>query len=72
MTNHVAYLESWLKGMNGDPRFIFRAAAQASKAVEFVLSFSRDRVAIVEPAGDEFRSEDPLPRSTATADREAP
>jgi len=54
LTNHAAYLKSWLKGMNGDSKFIFRAAAQASKAVEFVLSFSRDRVAIVEPAGDEI------------------
>ena len=45
LTNHAAYLESWLKGMNGDPKFIFRAAAQASKAVEFVLSFSRNPVA---------------------------
>jgi antirestriction protein ArdC len=54
MTNHAAYLQSWLKGMNGDPKFIFRAAAQASKAVEFVMSFSRDRVEVVEPAGDEI------------------
>ncbi len=54
LTNHAAYLKNWLTGMNGDPKFIFRAAAQASKAVEFVTSFSRGRVAIVEPAGDEI------------------
>jgi antirestriction protein ArdC len=54
LTNHVAYLDNWLKGMNGDPKFIFRAAAQASKAVEFVTSFSRNAVAIVEPGGDEI------------------
>lgn len=52
LTNHASYLKSWLTGMNGDPRFIFRAAAQASKAVEFVTSFSRDPVAITEPADD--------------------
>jgi antirestriction protein ArdC len=52
MTNHVSYLQSWLQGMNGDPKFIFRAAAQASKAVEFLLSFSRTSVAITEPADD--------------------
>lgn len=52
MTNHAAYLESWLKGMNGDPKFIFRAAAQASKAVEFVLNFSRNAVAVTEPVDD--------------------
>jgi antirestriction protein ArdC len=54
LTNHASYLKSWLTGMNGDPKFIFKAAAQASKAVEFVLSFSRDRVEVVEPAGDEI------------------
>jgi len=48
MTNHASYIEGWLKGMSGDPRFIFRAAAQASKSVEFVLSFSRHPV---EPVG---------------------
>jgi antirestriction protein ArdC len=52
MTNHAAYLESWLKGMNGDPKFIFRASAQASKAVEFVMSFSRDRVEVVGQTDD--------------------
>lgn len=48
--NHAAYLQGWLKGMNGDPKFIFRAAAQASKAVEFLLSFSRTSVQSAEPA----------------------
>ncbi len=54
LSNHVAYLESWLTGMNGDPKFIFKAAAQASKAVEFVLSFSRNRDVVVAPAADEI------------------
>jgi antirestriction protein ArdC len=27
--------------MSDDPKFIFRAAAQATKAVDFLLSFSR-------------------------------
>ena len=40
LTNHVAYLKSWLKGMSDDPKFIFRAAAQASKAADFILSLS--------------------------------
>jgi antirestriction protein ArdC len=52
MTNHAAYLENWLQGMNGDPKFIFRASAQASKAVEFVMSFSRVPVEIGGPADD--------------------
>jgi len=54
MTNHAAYLKCWLTGMNNDPKFIFRAAAQASKAVEFVMSFSRNAVGVVDPAGDEI------------------
>jgi antirestriction protein ArdC len=32
MTNHVAYLGNWLQAMRNDPRFIFMASAQASKA----------------------------------------
>ncbi len=39
MDNHAAYLKSWLKGMSDDPKFIFRAAAQATKAVDYLLSF---------------------------------
>jgi antirestriction protein ArdC len=53
LTNHAAYLKSWLTGMNGDPKFIFRAAAQASKAVEFVLNFSRHPVQVVGLTDDE-------------------
>ena len=41
MDNHAAYVKSWLKGMSDDPKFIFRAAAQATKAVDYLLSFSR-------------------------------
>src|ERR1700733_3555338 len=50
LTNHAAYLKSWLKGMSSDPKFIFRACAMASKAVEFVLSFSRTSVESPESA----------------------
>jgi antirestriction protein ArdC len=50
LTNHAAYVKNWLQGMNGDPKFIFRAAAQASKAVEFLMSFSRTSVESPEPA----------------------
>ncbi|QDT48886.1 DNA primase TraC [Symmachiella dynata] len=42
MDNHAAYVKSWLKGMSDDPKFIFRAAAQATKAVDFLLDFSRN------------------------------
>jgi len=41
MTNHVAYLADWLKAMKNDPKFIFIASSQASKAAEFLLAFGR-------------------------------
>ena len=41
LTNHVAYLANWLKAMKDDPRFIFSASSQASKAADYLLSFSR-------------------------------
>lgn len=44
LTNHQAYVKSWLKALESDPRFIFAASTAASKATDFVLSFSRDPV----------------------------
>jgi antirestriction protein ArdC len=41
LTNHVAYLGNWLKGLKNDSRFIFTASSQASRAADFILSFSR-------------------------------
>ena len=41
MTNHKAYCQDWLEALNKDTRFIFRAASAASKAADFILSFSR-------------------------------
>lgn len=51
--NHAAYLKHWLKGMSDDPKFIFRAAAQATKAVDFILSFSRSPEPVAEPTLEE-------------------
>jgi antirestriction protein ArdC len=42
LENHASYLKHWLKHMQDDPKFIFRAAAQAAKAADLVLSFSRE------------------------------
>jgi antirestriction protein ArdC len=50
LTNHVAYLSNWLKAMKDDPKFIFTASSQASKAADFILSFSR-------PTADEPEAE---------------
>lgn len=41
MGNHVSYVQSWLQAMECDPKAIFKAASQASKATQFILSFSR-------------------------------
>lgn len=41
LTNHSAYIGSWLEALQNDPKYIFRAAAAASKAADFLLSFSR-------------------------------
>lgn len=49
LTNHVAYLSHWLRAMRDDPRFIFTASAQGSKAADYLLSFSRPQ----EAAADE-------------------
>jgi antirestriction protein ArdC len=38
MTDHAAYLQSWLKVLKDDKRAIFSAAAHAQKAVEFLHS----------------------------------
>ena len=41
LDNHASYLKSWLSVMKQDAGFIFRATRQASKATDYVLSFSR-------------------------------
>lgn len=41
LTNHTAYIQSWLQALENDPKFIFRASAAASKAVDFILASSR-------------------------------
>ncbi len=46
--NHASYLQNWLGAMQGDTRFIFRAAAQASKAADYILSFSHSADAEIE------------------------
>jgi antirestriction protein ArdC len=44
--NHAAYIKSWLKAMNDDPSFIFKASTQASKVADFLLSFRNCAVVI--------------------------
>jgi antirestriction protein ArdC len=40
LTNHNAYVSSWLERMGNDPAFIFKASSLASKACEYVLKIS--------------------------------
>jgi antirestriction protein ArdC len=46
--NSTAYLSNWLDALNRDSRFIFQAASAASKAADFVLSFSRQPEPVLE------------------------
>jgi antirestriction protein ArdC len=52
LSNHIAYLGNWLQAMRNDPRFIFVASGQASKAADFILSFSRKSEDVPEPEGE--------------------
>ena len=51
-TNHIAYVGNWLQAMKNDSRFIFLASAQASKAADFILSFSSKPEEVPEPDGE--------------------
>ena len=44
LPNHASYLQSWLKAMQNDHRFIFQAASQANKVADYILAFSRTSV----------------------------
>lgn len=41
LTNHTAYLGHWLKALEDDSKAIFKAATQASKVANFLLSFGK-------------------------------
>ena len=47
--NHAAYIESWLKVLKNDKRFIFTAASLATKAVEYLHSLQPGYIAEAEP-----------------------
>jgi antirestriction protein ArdC len=50
--NHASYLGSWIQAMRGDPTYIFKAASQASKTADYLLSFVKpvEPVEAEEPA----------------------
>jgi antirestriction protein ArdC len=45
---NCSYLKGWLAAMENDHSFIFKAAAQSSRAITFLLSFSRTEEAVTE------------------------
>jgi antirestriction protein ArdC len=47
--NHAAYIKIWLEAMAGDSSFIFRAATQASKVADFLLSHVQQDALTREP-----------------------
>lgn len=48
ITNNAAYIKSWLSCLKDDKRFIFKAAAQAEKAVKYVVEII-DKGVVVKP-----------------------
>jgi antirestriction protein ArdC len=38
LENHACYLQSWIKALQNDNKFIFKAAAEASRAAAFILT----------------------------------
>jgi antirestriction protein ArdC len=50
MEHHAAYVKSWLETMRGDHTFIFRAATQASKVADYLLSFAANVEAVTAEA----------------------
>ena len=36
--NSAAYLQSWIRRLKGDPKLVISAAAQAQRAVDYILN----------------------------------
>lgn len=43
MTNHDKWLPVWLENIEQNPKYLFDAAAQAARAVDYVLGFTRSQ-----------------------------
>ncbi len=48
LTNHAAYVQSWLQALENDPKHIFKASTAASKAADYLLGFVRPQEGAVE------------------------
>lgn len=52
LTNHAAYVQSWLQALENDPKHIFKASSAASKAADYLLGFIRQKEGAVEAEED--------------------
>lgn len=50
LAQRCSYLQHWLAAMKGDSSYIFKAATQANKAVEYITAFSKEAVPEAEAA----------------------
>jgi len=60
--NHASYLQSWLDVLREDKRAVFRAAAAAQKAADWMLSLHPDyaaQVDISKPASEDAGDDAP-------------
>lgn len=48
LTNHAAYVQSWLQALENDPKHIFKASSAASKAADYLLGFIRPKESAAE------------------------
>jgi len=71
--NHASYLQSWLDVLREDRRAIFRAAAAAQKAADWMLALHPDYARAAAGAGDGQDDDVPTPAGSTTEDQgEAP
>ena len=64
---HVAYVGSWIRALENDPREVFRAAGDAEKITTLVRSFERDREQQADQ-GQELEVSDPGQGRVASVD----
>lgn len=69
---HAAYVQSWIKVLQDDPKEILRAASDAAKIHEYVMQYDLERMITRErdnerDDGDRGRREDSLPLARVTS-----
>ncbi len=67
--NHASYLQSWLEVLREDRRAVFRAAAAAQKAADWMLALHPDYARAAASAGDGQDEDVPTPAGSATEAR---